>query len=74
MQIKRSDIMITSKKLAYIEILTRDLCLTRHQRNRWISIELKREIKFLDEITKFEANHVIGRMKEMKENNRRLYL
>lgn len=43
---------------------------SRLQRNSWLSRELGREIKYLDEITVAEAITVIDELKDIRDRNR----
>lgn len=60
---------ITDLQKHYIECLLIDCYLSeRLARNSWISTELSREIKFLDELSISEASKIISRLREIKES------
>ncbi len=57
----------TDAQVNFLEILFNDLEFSRAQRNDWLSANVGREIKFLDDLTIPEASESIETLKEMKE-------
>jgi hypothetical protein len=71
MRIKTFSPSASPKTREYLEILFNDCCfIDRIQRNVWISLEIGRRIKFLDELTQAEASILIKKLKEIKESTR----
>ena len=59
----------TASQVKSLQILFDDCgFLNRLQRNRWLREEFKREINFLDSLTKYEANSAIIKLKGIKES------
>lgn len=58
----------TSKQINYLEILFKDLGFDRTGRNAFISTELNRPVRFLDELTSSEASRIITGLRERKED------
>lgn len=59
--------MVNSKQLNYLEILFKDLGFERQARNAFLSSELGRPVRLLDELTSSEASRIITSLKERKE-------
>ena len=50
----------------HLEVLFNDLCFDRPQRNRWLTAEMGRTIKYLDDLTGAEQSACIDKLKAMK--------
>jgi hypothetical protein len=58
--------------LRFLENLLNDCGFsTRVQRNAWLTSEVDRDIKFLDELTFSEASRLINVLKERKEQDQK---
>lgn len=57
----------TTAQINYLEILFRDLGFNRRQRNAFLTAELERPVRFLDELTSAEASRIITSLKERKD-------
>jgi len=57
----------TTAQINYMQILFTDLCFDRTARNAFLSEELGRPIRFLDELDSAEASRIITALKERKE-------
>lgn len=58
--------LATKKQINYLEILFSSGSFDRQGRNSWLSNELNREIKFLDELSSVEASKIIEKLKAME--------
>jgi len=57
----------TTPQINYLEILFNDLGFDRAARKAFMSEELGRTIRFLDELTTAEASRIITALRERKE-------
>lgn len=60
----------TQAQIDFLEILFGDLGFNRAQRNDYLSEDLGREVKFLDDLSVGEASKLIEDLKERKEDAR----
>lgn len=54
------------KQTKYLEGLFEACGFTRISRNAWLTREVNREIRFIEDISSFEVSHCIDRLKEIK--------
>jgi len=57
----------TTAQINFMEILFRDLGFDRAQRNAFLSAELGRPVRFLNELTSAEGSRIISSLKERKD-------
>lgn len=57
----------STTQINYMEVLFNDLMFSRGARNAFLTTELGRPVRFLDEITIAEASRIITALKERKE-------
>jgi hypothetical protein len=57
----------TTPQINYLELLFNDLGFDRRARNAFMSEELQRSIRFLDELTSAEASRIITALRERKD-------
>lgn len=60
----------TNAQISYIESLAIDLKMTRASRNAHILGIIRREVKYLDDLSLSEASKVIGKFKEWREGEK----
>ena len=60
----------THKQMVYMDILFNITGFTRNSRNAFLSAEVKRSIKYLDELKYFEASDIITRLKAIRESQK----
>jgi hypothetical protein len=61
--------MASRKQIEYINDLLIDVGYAdRTKRNAYLSAEMEREIKYVDDLTVEEASRIIQQLKDMKEN------
>jgi len=59
-QITKEPEQASTAQINYMEILFEDLGFDRKARNAFLTVELKREIRYLDSLTMPEASRVIA--------------
>lgn len=55
------------EQCSYLQILFNDLGYGREQRNGFVSLRVKRECRYLDELSRVEASILIDELKTLKE-------